>query len=300
MAKARKILARTKAIKNIHTVIRTMEMVSTARFKKAYNHTNAARDYIEGMASLVEDILMQCDPKKLTHPLLRKPKKLRTATLVVMTSDRGLCGGYNTTLCKMAMKRLKEFRDEDIETRLFVVGKKGFSFFKRAGENIFHDYIGLNAETQGWQWASMLADRFIGEFNSDMLDCVEVVYSRLMGMGSHKPTCRALLPLAFAMLEQSEDEKERTMQQRVEYEFIPSAEEMLDHLLPMTVRLELYQWLMEAAVTEQIARMMAMRSANDNASEMIKKLTVQYNRTRQAQITTELAEILGGSIALEN
>ncbi|HNX27033.1 MAG TPA: ATP synthase F1 subunit gamma [Phycisphaerae bacterium] len=298
MAKARKILARTKAIKNIHTVIRTMEMVSTARFKKAFNRTSSARPYIEGMASLVEDILMRCNPEKIYHPLFRRPEKLRNANVILITSDRGLCGGYNSALCKMAEGRLREFTDGDVTTKLYVVGKKGLTHMHRDRFEVMHDYIGLDPESQGWQWASSLGDEFMSQFIAGQLDCVEVVYSRLVGMGGHQPTCRALLPLAF-QLDEDKDVKKLTMSQRVEYEFIPSAGDMLDHLLPMTVRLELYQWLMEAAVTEQIARMAAMRSANENATEMIRKLTVQYNRTRQAQITTELAEILGGAVALE-
>ena len=300
MAKARKILARTKAIKNIHTVIRTMEMVSTARFKKAFNRTSSARPYIEGMAALVEDILVRCNPEKVYHPLLRRPEKLRTANVILITSDRGLCGGYNSSLCKMAAARLSELAAAGVATKLYVVGRKGFVQMHRDKWDVFHDYIGLNPESQGWQWASALGNEFIADFAGDKLDCVEVVYSRLVGMGGHQPTCRALLPLAFQLDEDRGKEPPKlTMSQRVEYEFIPSAKDMLDHLLPMTVRLELYQWLMEAAVTEQIARMAAMRSANENATEMIRKLTVQYNRTRQSQITTELAEILGGAVALE-
>ncbi len=301
MAKSRKILARSKAIKSIGTVTRTMEMVATARFKRAFNRSQAARKYINGMAGLVEDVLARSHADSLKHPLLKKGRKSSLQGMIVITSDRGLCGGYNTSLLKLAIDRMQELREDDSVVELRVAGRKGIVHLRNAGFAMAETFSNFEGGIPSWRMVSHLVDGLVERFLAGKLAGVEVIYSRLIGAGKYEPIVLRLLPLGVDSPKQPDDKLDlkQRMAERVEYEFVPSSELLLARLLPMTVRLRMYQCFMEAAVTEQIARMASMRAATENADEMISSLHVKYNRMRQAQITTELAEILGGRAALE-
>lgn len=301
MAQARKILARSKAIKSIAAVTRTMEMVATARFKRAFKRNQSARKYIDGMAGLVEDVLTRGGAEFLKHPLLSTYTKSLSQSVIIITSDRGLCGGYNQSLLKLATGRIHELRQSDSIVELRVAGKKGIAQFKNAGFAMVETFSDFDGGMPSWRFVSNLVDGLIDDFLADKLAGAEIIYSRLIGAGRYEPTVLRLLPIIVDSKMTSDENIEagKFMAQRVEYEFVPSSELLLSRLLPMTVRLRLYQCFMEAVVTEQIARMASMRAANENADEMIHSLTVKYNRTRQAQITTELAEILGGRVAME-
>lgn len=301
MAQARKILARSKSIKSIGTVTRTMEMIATGRFKRAFNRHRSARKYIEGMADLVEDVLMRGDMEFLKHPLLNENVKSSSQSVIVITSDRGLCGGYNQAVVKLATDRIHELRENDSVVELRVAGKKGILQLINAGFALRETFSDFEGGAPSWRLISNLADGLIDEFMKGKIMGAEVIYSRLIGARKYEPTILRLLPIRMDSKTAPNEsiEAKESMSKPVEYEFIPSSELLLSRLLPMTVRLKLYQCFMEAGMTEQIARMISMRAANENVDEMIRHLTVKYNRTRQAQITTELAEILGGRAAME-
>ncbi len=301
MAKPRKILARRKAIDSIHTVTRTMEMVATMRFKRAYSRCTSARRYIDGTGELVEDILRRCSRRTLRHPLLKplraKPGQAGVRAVVVLTSDRGLCGGYNAAVLRLAEGHLDECERDGQKVVLHVAGKKGISKLLSAGWTKTETHATFDSGGR-WRHTSHMAEQFMNEYYAERIDGVDVVCSRLIGSSRTAPVVFTLLPMELPTpLDETEDSW--TMEERVPYEFVPSADIMMDRLLPMTIRLRLFQCFMEAAVTEHIARMTSMHSAGENAEDMIQNLTVKYNRTRQAQITTELAEILGGRTALE-
>jgi F-type H+-transporting ATPase subunit gamma len=306
MAQARKILKRRKAVKSIYTVTKTMEMVATARFKRAFARCNAARKYIAGCAELVDDILARTDRTKVRHPLLRPRTEKAPRVVLALASNRGLCGGFNASVLKLATEHVEDLRDEGYVVYVHASGKKGIGQLRFRGMELAAEYTEFDGQGLQWQNVARLADGFMGDFFSGRLSVLEIVYARLIGAGAWRPIVEKLLPVQVAEpLGSAEEERSRRqadrwrMQDRVEFDYVPSREAMLERLLPMTVRLRLYQCFMDSAVSEQIARMAAMRSASENAEEMMKSLQVKYNRTRQGQITTELAEILGGRAALE-
>ncbi|MBN1553826.1 MAG: ATP synthase F1 subunit gamma [Phycisphaerae bacterium] len=328
MAKARKILARRKAVGSIHTVTRTMEMVATAQFKRTFNRCLSARGYLDGVSELADDVIAKTPPKNLRHPLLAAGKPTAPHVLLIVTSDRGLCGGYNSSILNRALRRRDELVKDAGGVQLHVIGKTGLAELKYAGEKIEKHHKELDPTGHGgWYRITRLADAFMAEFLDGRIAGLDVAYSTLIGSAKHEPTIHTLLPMRMIPKEkQPEPEKPPPVKTdewetwepyepyepyeplkpyapptppRFEYEFVPSPAELFKRLLPMTLRLRLFQCFLEAAVTEQIARMTAMRAAGDSAEEMIRDLTIQYNRTRQGQITTELAEILGGRLALQ-
>lgn len=339
MAKARKILSRRNAIKSIHTVTKTMEMVATARFKRAFNRASAARQYIDGLEEMVQDIQRRTAKRKLRHPLMRNGAWKRPRIVLVITSNRGLCGAYNGAILKIAKQRIERFRRLEHPFELHVAGKRGISQLRFEGYTIDKEYREFDGQAVNWQMTADLAEQYMSAFLGREIQGLEIIYAKLLGAGQFEPTALKVLPIELEaeeeelplvqeLLDKDKDDGEAVLSPKeqenarwappepyepyepydrmeplpppeMEYEFIPTVQAMLQRLLPMTVRLEFYQCFSEGAVTEQIARMAAMRAASESAEEMIGDLTVEYNRTRQGQITTELAEIIGGAAALE-
>ena len=272
-----------------------MQMVATARFKRAFGKCVSARKYIDGIDKLADNIIARSASNLLRHPLLQSQSTTSPQILLVLTSDRGLCGGYNTAILKLASNRLEELRRDGREVQLHVAGKRGITQLLHEGHQLAEKYIEPDGSAEGWYWVSRLAEGFMNDFLAKKICSAEVICTRLIGTRSYRPSIVKLLPIEFS---EHETEQAPSAAETVEYEFVPSAEVLFGRLLPMMVRLRLFQCFMEAGVTEQIVRMTAMQSASENAEEMIHDLTLRYNRTRQGQITTELAEILGGSVAL--
>lgn len=323
MAKARKILARRKAVGSIHTVTRTMEMVATAQFKRTFNRCLSARGYLDGVSELADDVIAKTGPKDLRHPLLNEGKTAAPHVLLILTSDRGLCGGYNSAILRCTLQRRDELTRDGKNVPLHVIGKVGMTELNYAGEAIEKHHKELDPTgSGGWRRIARLADAFMNEFLDGQIGGLDVAYSALIGSAKHEPTIHTLLPMRMLPKEKQPEKKTEDNTDewetwepyepyeppepyasptppQFEYEFVPSPAELFQRLLPMTLRLRLFQCFLEASVTEQIARMTAMRAASDSAEEMIRDLTIQYNRTRQGQITTELAEILGGRLALQ-
>jgi len=301
LAQARKILARSKAIKSIATVTRTMEMVATARFKQAYNRCVSARKYIDGVGELLGQVVARAGEGALDQALLTARNQASPQVVIVITSDRGLCSGYNLALLKLTTDRLKELQASGTDIRLHVAGKKGILHLQKAGVPLAETYSDFAGGMPSWRWTSHLADSLVGEQTAGNIRGVNIIYAKLIGSGRFEPTVLPLLPISTDAMD---DQQEKSQAQKEtkqpaggklgKYEFEPSAEVLLARLVPAAIRLRLYQCFMEAAVTEQIARMAAMHAASQSADDMIQSLRVKYNRTRQAQITTELAEILGG------
>ena len=300
MAKARKILQRKKAIQSIHTVTSTMEMVATARFKKSYNRCVNARDYIKGVNTLVAEILQKCDQRKFRNEILTASAKFNPnapRVVIIITSDRGLCGGFNQGILKLAKSHIENFNHNQAETKLILIGKKGYqqaqSFKLEASET--H----LAEDFNDWHPVNTLSEALLTEFISGNIQSVDIVYSSLVGTGKTEPTIAKILPIKIAGKKIEDDFKEYYDSSFDLLDFIPSEKVMLDRLLPMQLKLKFLECFTETQVTEQIARMTAMRAASESADDMIRSLTITYNRTRQAQITTELTEIIGGRAGLD-
>ncbi len=293
MAKARKILKRIKAVRNIHTVTKTMEMVASTRFKRAHDRALAARPYTDRLADVVGDLMARGGQEKLSHPLLKEQEHLRRDVLLVITSHTGMCGGYNAFITSMAVARYEQLRAGGYEALVRVVGKRGLQGLRFRGCPIDRILPGFERHPT-YAEVTPLADELMAEFIAGKISGLEVAYTQHLPSGQLSPVIAQLLPLTYISPPPAPPGFTPPP-----YEFLPSARETLDKLLPTTMRLRLYQCFLDAAVTEQAARIRAMKAATENADDMLHDLTIRYNRRRQAQITTELAEIMGGSAGVE-
>ncbi len=303
MGKTREIKKRIKAVGNIRRITKTMQMIATSKFARAQQKATATKPFTEGVFDLVRQIAdnLSSGGSGISHPLIsgpsEKPKSTPRPVTLIITSDRGLCGPYNGSVLRTAMAHLRNHPGASPRDggEVEIAGRKGASFLKFNGIATTQQHaLGDKPEYRDIErLAQVFMDRFIkGEIAS-----VHVVYMKFLSVGRQKPEVMQLLPLqppASAASAQSSGKKTG-----VEYEFSPKAELLLNTLLPAAVKSMLSQAVNDAVVSEHIARMVAMKSATDNAGKMGKRLTRQYNRARQAQITTELTEIISGAAALE-
>jgi F-type H+-transporting ATPase subunit gamma len=296
MAKARHILNRANSIKSLRKVTKTMEMVSTARYSLAYNRISAIRPYTERVIDLLGDVLGRSE-EDFDHPLLREPEGCRNEVLLVLTSDRGLCGSYNTEVVDLALDRRRQLAEAGYDVELHVLGKRGLRYLQFRDVEIARRWPPFGPVPEYVQ-AGRIAQEFMDRFLAAEISGLEVAYTRHASSGPARPVIGQVLPLGD-IPQPPPIRRAGEAVERLPYELHPSAEVILRNLLPATVRLRLYQCYLDAAVTEQLARIGAMRQATDSADEMIGDLTRQYNRQRQSSITTELSEIVGGSMGVK-
>ena len=287
MAKGRELKGRIKSVENTRKITRTMEMVATSKMKRAQDRVIAARPYANALAEVISGLYSPDLADRF--PLLRQPAgKAKKAAVILLTSNRGLAGAFNSNLIKEARTLIARLESEGTAVELHTVGKKGMGYFKYVGRPIATSRIDIGDKPTA-QNASELVDGLMKGFVSGELDAVYVVYSKFNSVLSTPPTSDRVLPV--------------TPPQRKgpapDYLLFPSAEAILTELLPAYVRNAVYRALVETVAGEQSARRTAMKNATDNASEMLNILRRTYNRARQAQITQEIAEIVGGSAALE-
>jgi F-type H+-transporting ATPase subunit gamma len=265
-----------------------MEMVATSKAKKMSNKVNASKPYSQKIAELVESLAGLST--NINSPLLRKPESIKRVGLLVITANRGLCGGYNGNIIRLAKVRINELRAQNIEVEIYLVGKKGISFFKYAKEKIADSFTDLD-DKAGYSVAESYAHLFKNLFTSGKLDKVEIISTVYHSSASQKAEITDVLPI------DSVSKGKAVSNNVVIYE--PSPEKILESLLPQVVNMAFYRACLEAVTSEQIARRVAMKSATDAASEMIKLLTRGYNRVRQAKITQEISEIVAGADSLK-
>ena len=329
MAKARAILKRRKAVKNIRKITKTMQMIATAKFQKSLKRATGTKPYTAKVRELVEELAASVGGE-IKHPLLRRvtPETRRDrVALVVLTSDRGLAGAYNGSVLRQAERFLKAADAAGTTVDLYLNGKKGVGFFRFQGREPTR-ILKVSDEPRSEETVP-LADDLIGQFQRGEIDAVHVAYMNFITTGNQRPDIQALLPLA-GVREMIEDLAKQAAERdeqlaagimdatrrgddaktaqapavagptgEVEYDFSPGAQELLDELLPLTVKSAFFQCFLDATTSEHVARMVAMKSATDNADKMGKALQLQYNRARQSQITTELSEIMGGVEAMK-
>jgi F-type H+-transporting ATPase subunit gamma len=294
MAKARALDRRRKSIRGIRKITRTMELISTAQFKRAMDRATAANQYSRRLSDLVGHLLH--GGTELRHPLLQPRPQAQRATLLVLSANRGLCGGYNAAVMRLASARLNELRREHAEVRLEVSGKRGISAFRFRKIGVDEAFTHL-AEKPNPAEVDVLAERYLTDFLGGRLDRLDVVYTRFESASRQQAVAETLLPLGQLEAGESADQSPHKAA-HPQYEFLPSAAEVLDEIVPMSFRVRLLRCLLDAAASEQIARMVAMKAATENADGMISRLSMAYNRARQGQITGELLEIIGGAEAL--
>jgi F-type H+-transporting ATPase subunit gamma len=287
MAKARELKGRIRSVQNTRKITRTMEMVSTSKLKRAQDRVAAARPYAERLADVIQRVLT---PELASrYPLLRQPEAVRRAAVLMITSNRGLAGAFNANLIRETRGLLERLRAEGAEAELHAVGKKGIAFFRFQGEEL-RSAVSDVGDRPSAADAERLVDALTARFVAGELDAVYVVYARFNSALSTPPTTLNLLPVV---------PPGGSGAGQVDYLLEPGADEILDLLLPLYVRNSVYRALVETSAAEHGARRTAMKNATDNAGEMLEDLTRTYNRIRQAAITQEIAEIVGGAAALE-
>ncbi|HVJ84113.1 MAG TPA: ATP synthase F1 subunit gamma [Caulifigura sp.] len=292
MAKARALVTRRKSIRNIRKITRTMELIATARFKKAMDRATAAAAYTKKLSEIVADLSQS--NLSFSHPLLKQPETVENGVLLVLTSNRGLCGGYNSGVLRLAVARLREARAGGEKLSLEVSGKRGLNFMKYEGWPVEHPYTHFEDKPR-FDEAEVLANRYIRDFVAGKIQRVEIVYTKFLNAARQIAVVETLLPIGdLAGAEKKEESK--TM---IDYEFLPSPRDIQEQIVPEAFKARLFKCFLDAAVSEQIFRRVAMKAATENADDMIRAISLQYNRARQSQITSELSEIIGGAAAIE-
>jgi F-type H+-transporting ATPase subunit gamma len=292
MAKARALDRRRKAIRNIRKITRTMELVSRASFSRAMGRAVAASAYTQRITALVGHLAHS--GLEVAHPLLEAREPARSVTLLALTANRGFCGGYNAGVFRLATARWHAMVKEVPEPRIEVSGKRGIAALRFRGIRPHETFTQFN-DKPTFREVEVLANRYLESYLSGRLDRLEVAYTKFETLSRQHPVIETLLPLGGLSPNDEEDAEEAGA---VQYEFFPSATSILDEIVPTSFKVRLFKCFLDAAVSEQIARMTAMKAATENADSMIGMLTMTYNRARQGQITSELLEVVSGADAL--
>jgi F-type H+-transporting ATPase subunit gamma len=294
MANTRAIVKRRKAVRNIRKITRTMELIAAARFKKAFDRASKAEAYTRKIAELAADL--SASAVEVQHPLLKQHEEIKNSLLLVITSNRGLCGGYNSSIIREAMQRFHQTKRDGIALHLEASGKRAINFFRYQQISAEATYTKFEDKVR-FEEVDELANRYIAAYIAHKLDRVDVAYMKFVSSSRQVPVVETLLPLSAVA--SPGDKTPAKAERAVEYEFLPSAAGILEEILPMSFKVRLFKCFLDAAVSEQIARRVAMKSATENAGEIIKDLTRKYNRARQSNITREISEVIGGAAALE-
>ena len=296
MAKGRELKGRIRSVQNIRKITKTMELVATSKLKRAQDRVVAARPYAEALRQVIADLYTP----ELAHefPLLRRPVPPskggpRRAVVILLTSNRGLAGAFNSNLIKEARRRLESLESEGYQVDLYGVGKKGIGFFKYLGRKMTLERTDIGDRPTS-DHAGEVVQPLIEAYEAGELASVDLVYARFVSALQTPPTTARILPV-----ETTGQLDSRAAGQTKNYILAPNAEAILERLLPLYVRNAVYRGLVETAAAEHGARRTAMKNATDNAGEILELLKRTYNRQRQAQITQEIAEIVGGSAALQ-
>jgi F-type H+-transporting ATPase subunit gamma len=293
MANPKELDKRRKSVRNIRKITRTMELIATARFKKAMDRASAATAYTDRITKLVSDLTKT--GLEVSHPLLEGRDITTNATLLVLTANRGLCGGFNGNLTRAGLERWAQLQAEVPNCRLEVSGKRGIAGFKFRGFNADQTYTHFE-DKPSFAEVELLANRFLDEYITGKLDRLDVVYMKYESIARQKVAVETLLPLGSLV---SGAEEEAAISTGPQYEFLPSPESILEEVVPTSFKVKLFKCFLDSAVSEQIARMVAMKGATENAGDLIKSLSMQYNRARQGRITSELMDLIGGVEALK-
>jgi F-type H+-transporting ATPase subunit gamma len=302
MAKTRELVKRRKAIRNIRKITRTMELIAAAQFKRAMDRAVQAGTYARKLSELAADL--SSTVTDIDHPLLQPRKEIKRTLLLVLTSNRGLCGGYNAGVLREANHRLHQAEEEGLELTLEVSGRRGISYFRYRGRKPANTFSQFTEKVTFEQVDEALASRYLKNYSDGVVDQVEVAYTKFLSAGRQIPVVEVLLPLT--KIGSSARDKTpapaaapTTTGPASIYEFLPSPVEILTEVLPTSFKVQLFKCFLDAAVSEQIARRVTMKAATENADEMIRNLSSMYNRARQAQITKEIAEVIAGAEALK-
>jgi F-type H+-transporting ATPase subunit gamma len=286
LATLRAIQRRIKSVRNISQVTRAMEMVAASKMRRAQNATLASRAYAEKSWEVLRYVAAQPGRSKVLHPLLEQREQINNILLILITSDRGLCGAFNVNILRAAFDFIKQ---ADKPVKLVTIGRRGRDIAMRAGKDVIAEFTGLS-EKPSMLDIGPIAKIAIQEFLAGRVDQVEIAYTDFVNVIVQKPQVKQLLPI--------ETPKERNEGGGAVYLYEPSPEVILDSILPRFTELQIYQALLESVASEHSARMVAMRNATENAHELIDSLTLVMNKARQWNITREMLDIVGGAESL--
>ncbi len=289
-AELRQIRRRIKSVQSTMKITRAMELIATSRIAKAQVRVAQAQPYTNKMTDVIRNIAAASGG--LSHPLLEK-REVETPGVVVVTSDRGLAGGYNTNLIRLAERQMIDYRTQGLEPRLYVVGKKAQTYFRYRKYQIEHAFLGVT-DTPTYGDARAIGNILLNEYEDGAVDSVEVYTTRFVSALTQTPVHWPLLPIEPPV------DVESSGDTAVGYNFEPSPESILNRLLPRYLEGTVFGILLEASASEHAARRRAMKAATENAEELTRVLTREANQARQAEITTEISEIVGGAEALSS
>lgn len=288
MAGAKEIRTKIASIKKTQKITRAMEMVAASKMRKTQERMRASKPYASKIYEVVKHIARA--NSEYRHPFMSE-REVKRVGFIIVTSDRGLCGGLNANLLREAITIMRPLHQSGKEIDLCIIGKKGQAFFKRVGGRVLATVDSLG-DTPGVKDLIGAVKVMLDAFYQGEIDELHVIYNEFVNTMTQKPITKRLLPLPIA------EEDSETLGHHWDYIYEPDAKELLDDLLARYIELQVYQAVVENIACEQAAKMIAMKSATDNAGELIKEFQLAYNKARQAAITQELAEIVGGAAAL--
>src|SRR5438445_1625914 len=292
MAQAAADHKRLTAVRIIRKITPTMPLIATPRFKKAMDRATEAASYTAKIAELASDLAQSATD--FQHPLMEAREERKSGVLLVLTSNRGLCGGYNSGVLKLAQQRIREVKGQDLKLIVEVSGKRGLNFMRFQKIKADQSYTNFEDKPR-FDEVDAIASRFIQMYITRQIDWVDVAYVKFLSASRQTAIVETLLPLSKPAADAAKGKAGPSIQ----YAILPSAGEILEEILPAAFKARLFKCFLDAAVSEQIFRMVAMKGATENAADMIGNLSRIYNRARQAQITSELSEIIGGAEALK-
>jgi F-type H+-transporting ATPase subunit gamma len=293
MATLKDIQTKIAGVKKTQQITRAMNMVASAKLRGAQERMERFRPYAAKFNEVLADLATRIEPD--IHPLLTAVPDVKKVDLIVLTADRGLCGSFNTNLVVASEKFVAEKKQAGIDVSIYAVGRRGRDYLRRRGYDIYKDIIGQMGQID-MDVATLIGQDVTDRFISGEADEVYLVYSRFVSMAQQVPTLVQVLPIVPPAPEEAEEKTEEGV--AVEYLMEPSAEEIIFELLPRSVNVRMYAGLLETSTSENAARMTAMDNATKACKDMIADLTLAYNKARQAAITTELMDIVGGAEAL--
>ena len=285
---------RIRSVESTKKITRAMELIAASRIVRAQQAIAAARPYVEKMGEVVEHL--SDSPDASSHPLFRNVDSVQRVAIVLITADRGLAGGYNSSIIRTVERLVRENRSAGRDVQLVAVGRKGVNYFRYRNQPILASVIGVS-DRPSYEDARKVAESVMGPFEASELDQIVLVYTRFVSLGSQVVTVQPLVPLVRGE-ERAEGRDAEAPEHKTVYEFEPEPAAILDRLLPRWLEARILAAMLESAASEHAARQRAMKAATDNADDLIKNLRRVMNRARQDAITTEIMEIVGGAEAL--
>jgi F-type H+-transporting ATPase subunit gamma len=290
-AQLRVVRRRIRSVQSTMKITRAMELISASRVARAQQRVEQARPYTEEITAALESVVST--EVLLTHPLLEQRHESDAAAVLVVTSDRGLAGPYNANVVRTAEELQAHLREDGIEPKLYVTGRKGVTYYRFRQREIEQSWTGFS-HAPAYDDARAVVDALVDAFLHHQVDQIHAVYTAFVSAATQRAVARRFVPLVI------QETEERPPEPIPQYLFEPSPERLLDALLPRYLQARVFTAMLEAAASEHAARRRAMKAATDNAEELIETLTREYNQARQAQITQEIMEIVGGAEALQS